>query len=346
MSANTQAPIILDIEKPWLSEEDRELLCHPAVGGLILFTRNFVDAQQLRELVRELRALRAGLLISVDHEGGRVQRFREGFTHLPPMQTLGELYQRDASRAQEAAALLGWLMAAELLAFDIDISFAPVLDLDKDFSSIIGNRAFSDRPDVAVTLAESFIGGMHSAGMASTGKHFPGHGGVRGDSHLELPVDRRTRAELDARDLIPFVKLLPMLRGMMPAHIIFPEIDEQPVGFSTVWVQEILKSSLGFSGVVFSDDLSMEGAAIYPRFAERAQAALVAGCDAILICNNRAGAIEIVEHVETLRKNLECVSLQSMLIAQPRASFTTLQKDLRYDAAQKCVETLRVIGGN
>jgi len=238
------------------------------------------------------------------------------------------------------------LMAAELLAFDIDISFAPVLDLDKDFSSIIGNRAFSDRPDVAVTLAEAFIGGMHSAGMAATGKHFPGHGGVRGDSHLELPVDSRTRAELDAHDLIPFVKLLPTLRGIMPAHIIFPEVDELPVGFSKIWVREILKSSLGFRGVVFSDDLSMEGAAIYPRFAERANAALAAGCDAILVCNNRPGAIEIVEHVETLRKQLSGVSLHTMITAQPRASLTAIKSDLRYHAAQKFVEKLYRLGGS
>lgn len=346
MSVDSPAPVILDIEKPDLNEEDKELLCHPAVGGLILFTRNFADTQQLQELLKELRMLRSDLLICIDHEGGRVQRFRKGFTHLPPMQALGELYGEDRAQAQQAAALLGWLMAAELLAYDIDISFAPVLDLDRDFSSIIGNRAFSADADVAVVLAEHFIGGMQSAGMKATGKHFPGHGGVHGDSHLELPVDTRTRAELDIHDLVPFVKLMPLLQGIMPAHIVFPEIDSQPVGFSSIWVRDILKAELGFAGVVFSDDLSMEGAAIYPRYAERAQAALDAGCDSILICNQRSGAIEIVEYVETVRKGLQCVSLRSMCSEQQRMSKAAVQGDLRYDAAQKYVENLHRRGGN
>lgn len=340
MPVEFSSPVILDIESPELSEEDKELLCHPSVGGMILFTRNFSDQYQLRELLKEMRALRADLLICVDHEGGRVQRFRKGFTHLPPMQTLGRLYAESSVQALEAARLLGWLMAVELLVYDIDISFAPVLDLDESFSSIIGDRAFSDLPGTTTELAENFIRGMNDAGMRATGKHFPGHGGVQGDSHLELPVDSRKREQLDIHDIQPFVKLMSRIHGIMPAHIIFPDVDKLPVGFSHIWVSDILKTSLGFAGVVFSDDLSMEGAAIYERFSERADAALDAGCDSILICNNRQAAIEIVEHVEKLRKNLSCRSLQLMKTTDHRVDFKAVQADLRYAKAQKYIETL------
>jgi len=340
MSVETNSPIILDIETTELSAEDKELLCHPAVGGMILFTRNFAECKQLQELVKELRSVRADLLLCVDHEGGRVQRFRKGFTHLPAMQSLGALYVESERQALEVSALFGWLMAAELLVYDIDLSFAPVLDLDEKFSTIIGDRAFSDNAEIATLLAEQFISGMRDAGMCATGKHFPGHGGVREDSHLELPVDQRTRADLDNHDLVPFVKLVSQLDGIMPAHIIFPEVDDAPVGFSKTWVTDILKSSLGFAGVVFSDDLSMEGAAIYPSFAERADAALGAGCDSVLVCNNRRGAIDVVEHVEKSRLDLSCRSLQTMKKTRRSWDLKSLQSDSRYDAALKYAELL------
>lgn len=341
MSATENALVILDIEGEQPDVEDKELLRHPAVGGLILFSRNFVDCKQLSELVKELRSVREDLLLCVDHEGGRVQRFREGFTVVPPMQTLGTLYLEDKKAACEAAAVLGWIMAAELLSYDIDLSFAPVLDLDKDFSTIIGDRAFSDDAAVAIELAAQFISGMNEAGMCATGKHFPGHGGVHGDSHTELPVDIRTLHDLEAHDLRPFVKLMPQLNGMMPAHIVFPEVDELPVGFSAHWLKNILKGSLGFKGVIFSDDLNMEGAAVFSGYAERAEAALNAGCDSILICNNRAGAIKIVEEVEKRRRDLSCLNLETMKKKQRRRNLHDLKRDSRYKAAQILINRLR-----
>lgn len=340
MLVNENAVVVLDIESDHPNAEDKELLRHPAVGGLILFTRNFVDTKQLRELVKELRSVRPDLLLCVDHEGGRVQRFREGFTHIPPMQSLGALYLDDKKAACKAASVLGWTMAAELLAYDIDLSFAPVLDLDKEFSTIIGDRAFSDDATIACELAAQFISGMNEAGMCATGKHFPGHGGVRGDSHTELPVDTRSLQELEAHDLLPFVKLMPQLAGIMPAHIVFTEVDDLPVGFSRRWIKDILKKSLGYKGVIFSDDLSMEGAAIFSAYSERAEAALHAGCDSVLICNNRTAAIDVVEHVEKKRKQLTCMSLQGMKKKQLRPDLQELKRDSRYNEAQILVNHL------
>ena len=333
-------PVILDLLDKSLSQEERELVCHPAVGGVILFTRNYDSPSQLMELIRELRSYAPELLLTVDHEGGRVQRFRHGFTVLPPMAAIGESAKLEQASANSKE--LGWLMASELLAYDIDLSFAPVLDLDNDRSTIIGNRAFADDPQQAIALAGSFIKGMHEAGMAATGKHFPGHGGVRGDSHLELPVDERPYEQLLQHDLRTFNALASQLDGMMPAHIVFPAVDSLPVGYSSKWLQEELRQKLNFQGVIFSDDLSMEGAANGPYW-QRAQSALYAGCDSVLVCNDRAGAIEVVEFVEASRAELALdtkVSLASMR-RRKSVSIEQLQLTQRWRRAVALAERLQ-----
>lgn len=287
-------PLMLDLEGLSLTQEEAELLRHPCVGGVILFARNFVAIEQLTALVAEIRAVRADLLLAVDQEGGRVQRFREGFTRLPPMQRLG------SPQGQLDLALLrdcGWLMAAEVMACGVDFSFAPVLDVDDCGCEVIADRSFNADPAVATTAARAFIEGMHEAGMAVTGKHFPGHGGVRADSHLETPFDYRTLAELEARDLIPFRNLVGQLDAVMPAHIVFPAVDTLPVGFSPRWLQQILRRDCGFTGVIFSDDLSMKGADIAGGYTDKARCALQAGCDMLLVCNNRAGALEVLDYL-------------------------------------------------
>lgn len=293
------APVVMiDVDGTQLVDEDKALLRHPAVGGLILFTRNYEDPQQLRYLVQSIRAERPEILIAVDHEGGRVQRFREGFITLPPMAVLGKHYQEAPQAALSGATLVGQLMAAELVDLGIDISFAPVLDVDAGISTIIGDRSFHKDPQVVTLLASAFIDGMQLAGMAATGKHFPGHGSVVADSHLELPVDPRALAEIKAHDMVPFVALADRLQGIMPAHIVYPEVDTQPAGFSQYWLQTILRQELGFHGIIFSDDLGMEGAAQVGGYAERAEAAFTAGCDMVLACNDRSGQIQVIEWLE------------------------------------------------
>ena len=292
-------PLIIDVAGTELQEEDRELLAHPQVGGIILFSRNYESPEQLTALVQSIRRVNPSQLICVDHEGGRVQRFRQGFTQVPAMQTLGSQYQTAPSEALTLARNIAWLLASELLAFDIDISFAPVLDVDHHHSDIIGDRAFDNNPETTATIARAFIGGMHEAGMAATGKHFPGHGGVKADSHLELPYDKRDLQTVEKRDIVPFKALINELDAIMPAHIVFPEIDAEPVGFSHYWLQQYLRQELKFNGIIFSDDLSMEGAAIAGDYPQRAKTALAAGCDAILVCNRRQEAIATLEYLES-----------------------------------------------
>jgi beta-N-acetylhexosaminidase len=290
-------PVMIDVAGTALDAEDRELLCHPSVGGVILFGRNFVAPAQLAELAAEIHALREPhLLIGVDQEGGRVQRFREGFTRLPSAGRFAELYSRHPRDARASCESVAWLMAAELRSVGVDFSFAPVLDLDRGLNPVVGDRAFGSRARAVGDLALAWLDGVRRAGMAGVGKHFPGHGGVSVDSHLDLPVDPRPYADLLMEDLIPFERLIAhALEGIMPAHVLFPSVDDRPAGFSPVWLRDILRGRLGFQGVIFSDDLSMGAAESGGGPVERARAASHAGCDMLLVCNNRPAALEVLE---------------------------------------------------
>lgn len=282
-------PIMLDVAGLTLTQNEQEKINHPNTGAVILFSRNYQNPEQVTELANSIRAARNGdILIAVDQEGGRVQRFQQGFTRLPPASHYAD--------APELAEPAGWLMAAELLAVGVDFSFAPVLDIDCGVSEIIGNRSFSTDATLATRLASAFRKGMNAAGMAATGKHFPGHGAVALDSHLTLPVDERELDEIRAKDLAPFKQLIAEgLEGIMPAHVVYPKVDPNPAGFSPFWIQQVLRRELNFNGTVFSDDLSMEGAASVGDFPERARLAQRAGCDMILVCNNPTAAEQVLD---------------------------------------------------
>jgi len=290
--------LMIDIEGTELTSQDKKLLHNPKVGGVILFTRNYTSPEQLINLTNEIHALRTPpLMIAVDHEGGRVQRFREGFTKLPPMRELGNLYDTDPKSALEKAENTGFIMGSELRAVGIDCSFAPILDIDAGISQVIGNRSFHHDPDVIIKLAGALISGMKKTGLITVGKHFPGHGHVEADSHIAIPIDHRSLQEIQSKDIIPFQSLISMgLDGIMPAHVIYEKIDKNPAGFSSFWLQKILRQKLEFKGIIFSDDLSMEGASPMGNMIERVEKAKQAGCDMILICNNRPAAIEVIEH--------------------------------------------------
>jgi beta-N-acetylhexosaminidase len=288
--------LMIDVQGVSLTEEDRELLANPLVGGLILFTRNFASIEQLEELIRDARSVRTPpLLIGVDHEGGRVQRFRNDFTVLPSMRPVGREYDINAEAGRQLARQCGWLLAAELRAVGIDISFAPVVDLEYGVSSVIGDRAFHRDPQVVAELAIAFLSGMREAGMVGTAKHFPGHGAVAPDSHVAMPVDRRELVDLD-NDLYPYHRLIDNgLASIMAAHVVFSSVDSLPAGFSRRWLQDELRGRLGFTGAIFSDDLNMAGAGVVGDMPERVRAALEAGCDMVPICNNRQGVLQVIE---------------------------------------------------
>jgi len=283
----SRGPLVLGVEGTSLGAADRERLAHPLVGGVILFARNYAAPAQLAMLTAEIRALRAPtLLISVDHEGGRVQRFRDGFTAIPSMRTLGEQWERDPAGAGEEAYRWGAVIARELRAHGVDFSFTPVLDVDFGNSSVIGDRAFSSDPIVIADLAARLCEGLRSGGCAAVGKHFPGHGFVAADSHHEVPVDERPLSDLLANDLIPFAALAKSgLEAVMPAHVVYPAVDDKPAGFSRIWIEDILRGRLQFDGLVFSDDLGMAGACVAGDIVARAEAAIEAGCDMVLACN-------------------------------------------------------------
>jgi beta-N-acetylhexosaminidase len=294
----TIGPVMLDVAGLVLTQDDCHRLMHPLVGGVILFSRNFESSTQLRALTQAIHTLRPELLITVDHEGGRVQRFKAGFTRLPTMQTLGLRYLEDPQLGEQAAIATGFVMATELLAHGVDMSFTPVLDLDFGRSEVIGNRAFHRDPLIVIAVVKALLQGLQLAGMASCGKHFPGHGWVEADSHHAIPVDERPLEALELDDLVPYYALCKdHLSSIMPAHVIYSAIDAQPAGFSTYWLQTILRQRLGFNGVIFSDDLTMEGATVAGTITQRAQAAIHAGCDMVLVCNQPDLADELLHHL-------------------------------------------------
>lgn len=289
-------PLMVDIAGTELDAADRELLRHPLVGGVILFTRNYLNPVQLQALTEEIHALRdPRLLITVDHEGGRVQRFRDGFTQLPPARLFGRIHDQDPKEAKRLAEIAAWLLAAELRACGVDMSFAPVVDLDFGVSSVIGDRAFHSDPAVVAELARAWVLGMRRAGMAACAKHFPGHGAVQGDSHHMLPVDDRGLEDIRRRDLVPYQRLMRLeLPSVMMAHVVYDQVDEQPASLSRRWIEDELRGNLRFNGVVFCDDLSMRGAEKAGDYLDRSRAALAAGCDMLPVCNNRAGVEAII----------------------------------------------------
>lgn len=342
-------PVILDISGPQLLPEEKERLLKPLVGGVILFSRNYQSPRQLAELTADIHDLRnPHLLIAVDHEGGRVQRFRDGFTRLPAMRELGKIWDGNAHQANNLARMTGFVLAAELRACGVDLSFTPVLDVDYGASSIIGDRAFHSDPQAITELAHNLMLGLKQGGMAAVGKHFPGHGFIAADSHLELPVDERSLQDMEINDLLPFKQMIGYgLSAIMPAHVIYPKVDKLPAGFSSLWLKDILRKRLGFTGTIFSDDLSMEGASAAGGIIQRASAALNAGCNMVLVCNNSPAKAD--ELLDGLHQKMPPVSLARLaqLHGRPHpASLVRLREDAYYAKAVHQVASIGMRSGD
>lgn len=335
-------PVMLDVEGVALASDDRRRLLHPLAGGVILFSRNFSDPGQLRKLTADIHGLRnPPLLIAVDHEGGRVQRFRDGFTVLPAMAELGRSWDQSPHDALRFARDLGFVLAAELRAYGVDFAMAPVLDVDHGMSEVIGDRAFHSDPRAIVDLARALLQGFKQAGMSGVGKHFPGHGHVLADSHHASPVDGRSYEEIEAVDLAPFRRLIDAgLGGIMPAHVVFPRVDALPAGYSAIWLKSVLREKLGFGGVIFSDDLSMEGAGTAGGVVERATAALGAGCDMVLICNNPRGMDELLDGLRYPMPAVSLARLARMHGRQRPQAMDALRADPRYARALDSVAAI------
>lgn len=333
-------PLMLDLEGVELNSREIDMLQNPLLGGIIFFTRNYASPQQIAELSQAVREHAAGeILIAVDHEGGRVQRFREGFTAVPPM---ADILQKssDLEQAKRSAYSWGSLIAIEVQAVGIDFSFTPVLDLGHEISQVIGDRAFSSKADEVIELGREFIKGMNDFGMAATAKHFPGHGSVEADSHVAIPVDEREREAIIGDDMRVFSELAQNYQAVMPAHVIYPSVDKQPAGFSEVWLQDILRQQLDFDGVIFSDDLSMKGAEVVGGYYERAGAAMSAGCDMVLVCNHPKEGQELMEQFDFAidiqsAKRLERMKGQALNYSLTKVrrddNWLKLQNDLELD---------------
>ncbi|SNX28209.1 beta-N-acetylhexosaminidase [Polynucleobacter meluiroseus] len=348
-------PITLDVLGLELKAEDRRRISHPLTGGVILFGRNFANRKQLTKLTADIKKLRPDVLISIDHEGGRVQRCRsDDFTHLPAMRKLGELWEKknksthaaeSAAIAMAAATACGYILAAELRACGVDFSFTPVLDLDFGRSEVIGDRSFSRDPQLVFALAKSLNEGLRLAGMANCGKHFPGHGWAEADSHVAIPVDERSLKQILNADAKPYEWLDLSLAAVMPAHVIYPKVDKHPAGFSKIWLHSILRQELGFEGVIFSDDLSMEGASVAGSVVKGAEMALDAGCDAVLICNRPDLADELLSQLKVSKaKQAESARRLNRLMPKgPASSWNALQDELEYRHAKALLKKLALI---
>jgi beta-N-acetylhexosaminidase len=340
--------VMVDLQGVSLSADDRQRLLHPQVGGVILFTRNYASPRQISELCQEIHALRnPQLLIAVDHEGGRVQRFREGFTRLPPMRALGAIWDEHPQRARRLAHDAGYVLAAELRACGVDLSFAPVLDLDFGSSAVIGNRAFHSQPQAVSELALALMEGLRQGGMAAVGKHFPGHGFVEADSHTDVPVDHRGFAEIEVADLLPFQHLIRAgLAGIMPAHVVYPKVDDNPAGFSRLWLADVLRNRMQFDGVIFSDDLNMEGARVAGDIVQRGQAAIDAGCDMVLVCNNPAAADRLLSDLQARPSPMTLARLARLHGHPGPPGMAELRKAESYAKAVHAIAAVGMESGN
>ena len=334
-------PLMVDIAADSLSSQERELLLSPQVGGVILFSRNFTSVENLTSLVEEIHELRhPRLLIAIDQEGGRVQRLREGFTQLPAVKLLGDQFDKDADRACELAETTGWLMAAELRSVGIDFSFAPILDLNYGVSQVIGDRAFHKDPEVVTLLAIRYMRGMQAAGMQAVGKHFPGHGAVTADSHIDLPTDNRNYQDIAMRDMITFERMIHQgIAGIMTAHVVYQKVDENIATYSNKWIQGVLRQQLEFGGAVFSDDLTMKAADCSDQLLTRAEKSLQAGCDMVLVCNASDKAYEVAEMLENYNNPASQIRLTRMHGGKDPLSYDELHNAERWNKAVKEVES-------